>query len=53
MASEIALNHHEKYDGGGYPGHIDDIFSDRSAWAGASKVRRFPCSPGSSPCRRL
>ena len=23
MAAEIALNHHERWDGGGYPGHID------------------------------
>jgi response regulator RpfG family c-di-GMP phosphodiesterase len=28
MAAEIALNHHEKWDGTGYPGHIEDIFSD-------------------------
>lgn len=25
MASEIALNHHERWDGNGYPGHIADI----------------------------
>ncbi len=28
MAAEIALNHHEKWDGSGYPGHISDISSD-------------------------
>jgi HD-GYP domain-containing protein (c-di-GMP phosphodiesterase class II) len=28
MAAEIALNHHEKWDGTGYPGKISDIFSD-------------------------
>lgn len=28
MAREIALNHHEKWDGGGYPGHIPDVESD-------------------------
>jgi HD-GYP domain-containing protein (c-di-GMP phosphodiesterase class II) len=27
MAAEIALNHHEKWDGTGYPGRIADIFS--------------------------
>jgi response regulator RpfG family c-di-GMP phosphodiesterase len=27
MAAEIALNHHEKWDGTGYPGRIPDIFS--------------------------
>ncbi|MCU0289393.1 MAG: HD domain-containing protein [Acidobacteria bacterium] len=28
MAAEIALNHHEKWDGTGYPGHIPGIFND-------------------------
>lgn len=28
MAHEIALNHHERWDGGGYPGHIADIDSN-------------------------
>lgn len=27
MAGEIALNHHEKWDGSGYPGQIADIFA--------------------------
>jgi HD-GYP domain-containing protein (c-di-GMP phosphodiesterase class II) len=27
MAAEIALNHHEKWDGTGYPGKINDIFA--------------------------
>lgn len=27
MAAEIALNHHEKWDGTGYPGEIADIFA--------------------------
>jgi HD-GYP domain-containing protein (c-di-GMP phosphodiesterase class II) len=28
MAAEITLNHHEKWDGSGYPGHIPDINRD-------------------------
>lgn len=26
MAREVALNHHERWDGTGYPGHTDNIF---------------------------
>ncbi len=29
MSTEIALNHHERWDGRGYPGRIADIFDDR------------------------
>lgn len=28
MSAEIALNHHERWDGKGYPGKCDDIFLD-------------------------
>jgi HD-GYP domain-containing protein (c-di-GMP phosphodiesterase class II) len=28
MSGEIALNHHERWDGEGYPGKIDDIYAD-------------------------
>ncbi|MFW6312717.1 MAG: HD domain-containing phosphohydrolase [Spirochaetota bacterium] len=29
MAREVSLNHHERWDGTGYPGHTDDIFGRR------------------------
>jgi len=25
LAAEVALNHHEKWDGTGYPGHMDPV----------------------------
>jgi HD-GYP domain-containing protein (c-di-GMP phosphodiesterase class II) len=28
MAAEVALNHHERWDGRGYPGKIDNIFAE-------------------------
>jgi response regulator RpfG family c-di-GMP phosphodiesterase len=37
MAAEIALNHHEKWDGSGYPGHIEDIYSDPPSNCGPGK----------------
>jgi HD-GYP domain-containing protein (c-di-GMP phosphodiesterase class II) len=39
MAAEVALTHHERWDGTGYPGHVDPIdgmpISDRKGPAGA------------------
>lgn len=38
MSQEIAVNHHEKWNGGGYPGRIEDIFN--------SEIRLGPSKTG-------
>ncbi|MCP4348098.1 MAG: HD domain-containing protein [Desulfobacterales bacterium] len=42
MSCEIALNHHEKWRGGGYPGKIPDIFSEEIAMGTPKKGEEIP-----------
>jgi response regulator RpfG family c-di-GMP phosphodiesterase len=42
MAAEIALNHHEKWDGSGYPGHIGDIYSNAVSTGPGKKETEIP-----------
>lgn len=42
MSKEIALNHHEKWDGTGYPGLIKDIFSDDINFGRGKKGEKIP-----------
>ena len=49
MALEVALNHHEKWDGTGYPGHIDPIketplegFMDKSGQVTGKREEEIP-----------
>jgi len=42
MAAEIALNHHEKWDGSGYPGKISDIHAKSCDPGPGKKEREIP-----------
>jgi response regulator RpfG family c-di-GMP phosphodiesterase len=44
MASEISLNHHEKWDGTGYPGEISDIYDDNVILGKGKKGCEIPLS---------
>ncbi len=47
LSAEIALNHHEKWDGTGYPGKIDDIYQDQLPLGGRET------GGGNPHCRRI
>ena len=42
MASEVALNHHERWDGRGYPGRIDNIFAKEIQFGPGKREREIP-----------
>ena len=44
MALEIALNHHERWDGTGYPGHIENIFAEEIELGPGKKGLEIPIS---------
>ena len=44
LAREIALNHHEKWDGTGYPGPVADLSLDRLPGLRGKKGREIPLS---------
>jgi len=44
MAAEVALNHHERWDGPGYPGRIGDIFAPRLQYGPGKRGREIPLS---------
>jgi hypothetical protein len=44
LAREISLNHHERWDGGGYPGAIADMTLDRLPSLPGKKGREIPLS---------
>jgi response regulator RpfG family c-di-GMP phosphodiesterase len=42
LSAEIALNHHEKWDGTGYPGKIDDIYRDQLPLGAGKQGEEIP-----------
>lgn len=44
MASEVALNHHERWDGKGYPGEIDDLFAPDIYFGQGKRGEKIPIS---------
>ncbi len=44
MSAEVALNHHENWDGSGYPGRIDDLFAPKIYLGPGKKGTEIPLS---------
>ena len=42
LSKEIALNHHERWNGTGYPGFIDNIFEDNIKFGRSKKGNEIP-----------
>lgn len=42
LSAEIALNHHEKWDGTGYPGKVDDIYGDNLSLGEGKQGEEIP-----------
>ena len=42
MAAEVALNHHERWDGRGYPGKIDNIFAREIRFGPGKRAKEIP-----------
>ncbi|MCX7881830.1 MAG: GAF domain-containing protein [Brevinematales bacterium] len=44
LSAEVSLNHHEKWDGTGYPGHIKNIYADPVQIGKGKKGEEIPIS---------
>jgi len=44
LSAEVSLNHHEKWDGTGYPGHVKDIYADPVVMGPGKRGEEIPIS---------
>jgi response regulator RpfG family c-di-GMP phosphodiesterase len=44
MSAEVALNHHENWNGTGYPGHLEDLFADKIYMGPGKRGTEIPLS---------
>ena len=39
---EVTLNHHERWDGTGYPGHVEDIYAEKVYFGAGKRGEEIP-----------
>lgn len=44
IAYEVTLNHHERWDGSGYPGHVKDVFAEEISLGPGKEGKEIPLS---------